>query len=39
MRHIDGLSVKEIASLIHETENVVSVRIHRAIEKLKILRT
>ena len=39
MRHIDGLSVKEIASLTHETENVVSVRIHRAIEKLKILRT
>lgn len=38
MRHIDGLSVKDIAHIIHETENVVSVRIHRAIEKLKSLR-
>jgi RNA polymerase sigma-70 factor (ECF subfamily) len=37
MRHIDGLSVKDIAHLIHESENVVSVRIHRAIEKLKML--
>lgn len=39
MRHIDGLSVKEIARITHETENVVSVRIHRAIEKLKSLRS
>lgn len=38
MRHIDGLSVKDIAHLLHESENVISVRIHRAIEKLKILR-
>jgi len=37
MRHIDGLSVKDIAHLTHETENVISVRIHRAIEKLKTL--
>ncbi len=37
MRHIDGLSVKEIAHLTHESENVISVRIHRAIEKLKTL--
>lgn len=37
MRHIDGLSVKDIARLTHETENVISVRIHRAIEKLKTL--
>lgn len=37
MRHIDGLSVKDIARLTHETENVISVRIHRAIEKLKAL--
>ncbi|MBI5078216.1 MAG: sigma-70 family RNA polymerase sigma factor [Candidatus Yonathbacteria bacterium] len=37
MRHIDGLSVKDIAHLTHESENVVSVRIHRAIEKLKML--
>ena len=38
MRHIDGLSVKDIAHLTHETENVISVRIHRAIEKLQKLR-
>jgi len=38
MRHIDGLSVKDIARLTHESENVISVRIHRAIEKLKSLR-
>jgi len=38
MRHIDGLSVKEIARITHETENVISVRIHRAIEKLKALK-
>lgn len=37
MRHVDGLSVKDIAHLTHETENVISVRIHRAIEKLKML--
>jgi RNA polymerase sigma-70 factor (ECF subfamily) len=37
MRHVDGLSVKDIAHLTHETENVISVRIHRAIEKLKVL--
>ena len=34
-RFVDGLGPKEIAELIEETENVVSVRIHRA---LKILR-
>lgn len=38
MRHIDGLSIKEIAHLTHESENVISVRIHRAIEKLKLFR-
>ena len=37
MRHVDGLSVKEIARVTGETENVVSVRIHRAIEKTKTL--
>lgn len=39
MRHIDGLSVKDIAHLTHESENVISVRIHRAIEKLQKLRS
>lgn len=37
MRHVDGMSVKDIARMTGETENVISVRIHRAIEKLKIL--
>lgn len=38
LRHIDGLSVKEIANIVGENENLVSVRIHRAIEKLKTLK-
>lgn len=38
MRHVDGLSVKDIAHLTHESENVISVRIHRAIEKLQKMR-
>lgn len=37
MRHIDGLSVKEIARMTDESENVISVRIHRAIAKLTML--
>ena len=37
MRHVDGLSVKDIARITGETENVISVRIHRAIEKVKLL--
>lgn len=37
MRHIDGLSVKDIAHLTHESENVISVRIHRAIERMRML--
>lgn len=35
MRHVDGHSISEIAQMLGETENVVSVRIHRAIKKLK----
>jgi RNA polymerase sigma-70 factor (ECF subfamily) len=35
MRYVDGLSPKEIAQSIHESENVVSVRIHRGLKKLK----
>jgi RNA polymerase sigma-70 factor (ECF subfamily) len=35
LRHIDGLTVVEIAKLIGESENVVSVRLHRALKKLK----
>ena len=35
LRYIDGLGPKEISELIEETENVVSVRIHRALKALK----
>ena len=35
LRHIDGHSISEIAEMLEETENVVSVRLHRAIKKLK----
>ena len=35
LRFVDGLGPKEIAELIEETENVVSVRIHRALKHLK----
>ena len=35
MRHIDGLSPKEIAEILEETENAVSVRINRGISKLR----
>jgi RNA polymerase sigma-70 factor, ECF subfamily len=35
LRFIDGLGPKEISELIEETENVVSVRIHRALRLLR----
>jgi RNA polymerase sigma factor (sigma-70 family) len=35
MRYIDELPVKEIAQLLEEEENTISVRIHRAVKKLK----
>ncbi len=35
LRYVDGLSPKEIAHILGESENVVSVRIHRALRKLK----
>ncbi|MDO8548355.1 MAG: RNA polymerase sigma factor [bacterium] len=34
LRYIDGLSPKEIATILEESENVVSVRIHRGLKKL-----
>lgn len=34
-RYIDGLSVKEIAKAQNESENAVSVRLHRALEKAR----
>ncbi len=36
-RYIDDLAVKEIASLLGETENVISVRLHRGLAKLREL--
>jgi RNA polymerase sigma-70 factor (ECF subfamily) len=35
LRYVEGLSPKEIALIVQETENVVSVRIHRALKKMK----
>ncbi len=35
LRFIDGLSMKEIAEIMGENENVISVRIHRGIKKLQ----
>ena len=35
MRYVDELSIKEIADVTGETENNVSVRLHRGAEKLK----
>ena len=37
LRYIEGLEVNEIATLLEETANVVSVRLNRATTKLKIL--
>jgi RNA polymerase sigma-70 factor, ECF subfamily len=37
LRFVDGLGPKEIAQLIEETENVVSVRLHRGLKVLKLL--
>lgn len=37
LRFVDGLGPKEISELIEETENVVSVRIHRALKVLKMM--
>ncbi|MDP2641268.1 MAG: RNA polymerase sigma factor [Candidatus Yanofskybacteria bacterium] len=35
LRYIDELSVKEIAEILSESENTVSVRIHRGLQRLK----
>lgn len=37
MRYIDDLSPKEIAEILEETANVISVRLNRAIKKLREL--
>jgi RNA polymerase sigma-70 factor (ECF subfamily) len=35
LRYMNDLSIKEIANIIDQSENSVSVKIHRALEKLK----
>lgn len=35
LRYVDGLTPKEIGAIVDETENTVSVRIHRGLKKLK----
>jgi RNA polymerase sigma-70 factor (ECF subfamily) len=35
LRYVEGLSPKEIGLIVDESENVVSVRIHRALKKMK----
>lgn len=35
MRYVDGLKVKEIAEALEESQNVVSVRLHRALKQLQ----
>ncbi len=37
MRYVEGLSVKEIAEIMNERENTVSVKIHRALKELQEL--
>lgn len=37
LRYVEGLSPKEIGSIVGESENVVSVRIHRGLKKMKDL--
>ena len=37
MRYVDGLSPREMADIVGESENAVSVRVHRALKKLREL--
>ena len=37
MRYVEGLSVKEIAEIINDRENTISVKIHRSIKELQDL--
>lgn len=37
MRFVEGLSPKEIGNILGETENTISVRIHRALKQLREL--
>lgn len=35
MRYVEELAVKEIAEIVGESENTISVRIHRALQKIR----
>ena len=37
LRYVNDISVKEIAHIMNESENVISVRIHRGLSKLREL--
>lgn len=37
LRYVEGMSPQEISAVLGESENVVSVRIHRGLKKLKLL--
>lgn len=37
LRYVDDLSVQEISEVLGETENAISVRLHRGLKKLKAL--
>ena len=37
MRYIDGLQPSDIAEVLHESPNTVSVRLHRAVKELRLL--
>jgi RNA polymerase sigma-70 factor (ECF subfamily) len=39
MRYVDGLSPQEISKITGESENVISVRVHRGLKKLKEMLT
>lgn len=39
MRHVDDLGPKDIAAITGESENTVSVRIHRAMQELRTVAT
>lgn len=38
-RYVDGMPVQDIASLLNDTPNTISIRIHRAIEQLRKILT
>lgn len=37
MRYVNDFSVQDIARIVHKSENVISVRIHRGLSKLRLL--